>query len=129
MKLMIMDRGMGKTTKLIHTSEVTGYPIVASTHAIAENIKHQAKEFNCKIPEPITVQDILHGKLHGRYGYENVLIDEVCLNGLLKNALNSYLGCNVVACTCSPDYTWEEKQEMCNKGLDGWSKRNISVSC
>lgn len=129
MKLMIMDRGMGKTTKLIHTSEVTGYPIVASTWAIAENIKHQAKEFNCKIPEPITVQDVLQGKLHERYEHENVLIDEVCLNGLLKDALNVYLGCNVVACTCSPDYTQEEKQEMFNKDLDERPKRNISVSC
>ena len=129
MKLIIMDRGMGKTTKLIHTSEVTGYPIVVSTWAIAENIKHQAKEFNCKILEPITVQDILHGKLRGRYGYENVLIDEVCLNGLLKDALNSYLGCNVVACTCSPDYTGEEEQKMFNRDLDECPKRNISVSC
>lgn len=129
MKLMIMDRGTGKTTKLIHTSEVTGYPIVAPTHHIAENIKYQAKKFDCKIPEPIVVTDIPRDKLCGQRGYENVLVDEVCLNGLLKNALNSYLGCNVVACTCSPDYTWEERQEMCNKDLDEWPKRNISVSC
>lgn len=129
MKLMIMDRGMGKTTKLIHTSEVTGYPIVASTHAGAENIKHQAKELNCKIPEPIVVTNISRGKLCGHYGHDNVLIDEVCLNGLLKDALNSYLGCNVVACTCSPDYTWEERQEMCDKDFDKWPQRSISVSC
>lgn len=129
MKLMIIDRGMGKTTKLIHTSEVTGYPIVVSSQAMVNEIKHKAEKLNCKIPEPITVQDILHGKLHECYECENVLIDEVCLNGLLKDALNVYLGCNVVACTCSPDYTWEEKQEMFNKDLDEWPKRNISVSC
>lgn len=129
MKLMIMDRGMGKTTKLIHVSEVTGYPIVVSTHASVENIKHQAKKLNCKIPEPIVVTDIPLGKLRGQRGYENVLVDEVCLNGLLKNALNSYLGCNVVACTCSPDYTREERQEMCNKDLDEWPKRKMIVSC
>lgn len=122
MKLIIKDRGMGKTTQLIHTSEITGYPIVASTEAIVNEIKKQAERIGCKIPEPMTVQELLHGKARGRHEYENILVDEVCINGLLQKALNQYFGRNVIACTCSPDYTWEE---MMSGNLP---KRNLTVS-
>lgn len=122
MKLIIKDRGMGKTTQLIHTSEVTGYPIVASTEAIVNEIKKQAERIGCKIPEPMTVQELLHGKARGRHGYENILVDEVCIGGVLQKALNQYFGCNVMACTCSPDYTWEE---MMSGNLP---KRTLTVS-
>ena len=122
MKLIIKDRGMGKTTQLIHTSEITGYPIVASTEAIVNEIKKQAERIGCKIPEPMTVQELLHGKARGRHGYENILVDEVCIGGVLQKALNQYFGRNVVACTCSPDYTWEE---MMSGNLP---KRNLTVS-
>lgn len=122
MKLIIKDRGMGKTTQLIHTSEVTGYPIVASTEAIVNEIKKQAERIGCKIPEPMTVQELLHGKARGRHGYENILVDEVCIDGVLQKALNQYFGCNVMACTCSPDYTWEE---MMSGNLP---KRTLTVS-
>lgn len=122
MKLIIKDRGMGKTTQLIHTSEITGYPIVASTEAIVNDIKKQAERIGCKIPEPMSANELLHNKAVGRHEYENILVDEVCINGLLQKALNQYFGRNVIACTCSPDYTWEE---MMSGNLP---KRNLTVS-
>ena len=122
MKLIIKDRGMGKTTQLIHTSEITGYPIVASTEAIVNDIKKQAERIGCKIPEPMTVQELLQEKGTGRREYDNILVDEICIGGVLKDALNQYFGRNVVACTCSPDYTWEE---MMSGNLP---KRNLTVS-
>lgn len=122
MKLIIKDRGMGKTTQLIHASEITGYPIVASTEAIVNNIKKQAERIGCKIPEPMSANELLHNKSVGRHEYENILVDEVCINGLLQKALNQYFGRNVIACTCSPDYTWEEMM------FGNLPKRNLTVS-
>lgn len=44
MKLIIKDRGMGKTTQLIHISEATGYPIVAAYKTTIGHIKSMAKK-------------------------------------------------------------------------------------
>ena len=108
MKLIIKDRGMGKTTQLIHISEVTGYPIAA------------AKKLGCNIPEPILVSDITSGKIR----YDNILVDEITLDRVLKKALNNYFNSNVVACTCSPDINIEAYYN--NEELP---KRNLTVSC
>ena len=90
-----MPRGTGKTTKLIHASEVTGYPILCANLCAVDNAKKMAKEMGCNIPEPMTIADF---KRHF-YRDENVLIDEVLANNLLAIALNQYIGANVVACT------------------------------
>lgn len=125
MKLIIKDRGTGKTTQLIYTSATTGWPIVVYSEAMVKQIKSQAKELNCNIPEPMTVHDLLDRK----HVYENIIIDEVCISGIIQNALNKYFGCNVMACTCSPDYTYEESMKMYSNDFDNWPKRNITVSC
>lgn len=120
MKLIIKDRGMGKTTELIHISEATGYPIVSAHKTTIDNIKSMAKKLGCNIPEPVLVSDIAIGKIR----YDNILVDEVTLDGVLKKALNNYFNSNVVACTCSPDINIEAYYN--NEELH---KRNLTVSC
>lgn len=46
MKLIIKDRGMGKTTQLIHISEATGYPIVVAYKTTIGHIKSTAKNLD-----------------------------------------------------------------------------------
>lgn len=97
MKLLIKPRASGKTTGLIYTSEATGYPIVTNSKITANYIKEQAKEMNCDIPDPITVNDIHSGI--GLPSDANILFDNV--ETILKDALNYYLGANVVCATMS----------------------------
>lgn len=120
MKLIIKDRGMSKTTQLIYVSELTGYPIAAAHKTTIDNIKSTATKLGCKIPEPVLVSDIVTGKIR----YDNILVDEVTLDGVLKKALNNYFNSNVVACTCSPDTDIEAYYN--NEELP---KRNLTVSC
>lgn len=117
MKLIIKDRGMGKTTQLIHISEATGYPIVAAYKTTIDNIKSTATKLGCKIPEPVLVSDIVTGKIR----YDNILVDEVTLDVVLKKDLNNYFNINVVACTCGPDIDIEAYYKL--------PKRNLTVSC
>lgn len=120
MKLIIKDRGMGKTTQLIHISEANGYPIVVSYKTMIDNIKSTATKLGCKIPEPVLISDIVTGKMQ----YDNILVDEVALDGVLKKALNNYFNSNVMACTCSPDIDIESYYN--NEELPN---RNLTVSC
>lgn len=129
MKIIIKDRAMGKTSQLVQISEATGYPIVTGSIVGVEAVKDRAKELGCNIPEPMTVKDLKLGKARGRRGYENILVDEVCIGGVLHDALNQYFGCNVVACTCSPDYTDEEIKAMLDGGFDKLPKRSITITC
>lgn len=49
MKLIVKDRGMGKTIELIHVSEATGYPIAVSTEMHRRCIIDKAKELKCNM--------------------------------------------------------------------------------
>ena len=95
MKILNMPRGAGKTTRLIHASEVASYPILCSNLFMVDNVKNMAEEMRCDIPEPMTVADFRHKF----YQNKNVLVDEILANNLLATALNQYIGANVVACT------------------------------
>lgn len=117
MKLIIKDRGMGKTTQLIHISEATGYPIVVAYKTMIDNVKSMATKLGCKIPEPVLISDIVTGKMQ----YDNILVDEVALDGVLKKALNNYFNSNVVACTCSPYVDVDAYYSL--------PKRSLTVSC
>lgn len=117
MKLIIKDRGMGKTTQLIHISEATGYPIVVAHKTMIDNIKSMATKLGCEIPEPVLMADIVNGKMQ----YDNILVDEVALGGVLKKALNNYFNSNVVACTCSPYVDVDAYYSL--------PKRSLAVSC
>lgn len=117
MKLIVKDRGMGKTTQLIHISEATGCPIVVPYRTMIDNVKSIATKLGCKIPEPVLISDVVSGKVQ----YDDILVDEVALDGVLKKALNNYFNSNVVVCTCSPYVNIDAYYSL--------PKRSLTVSC
>ena len=108
MRLLIKDRGAGKTTGLIYASEATGYPIATCNKQMVENIKQIAEKMGCNIPEPITYIELRGTKIKTNPLYDNVLCDEVW--SILPAALSCYLNCNVVTATMS-DYLKVKKHE------------------
>lgn len=95
MRIIIKDRGKGKTTQMIYTSEATGIPIMVETHSQANHIKQLAEEMNVMIPDVIVESEgIMRGKRP-----DNVLIDEGY--NIIEKALKAYLGSNVIALTMS----------------------------
>lgn len=93
MYLMDRERGSGKTTKLIHTSEVTGYPIVVRNRGSVNIINERAAQMDCIIPKCISV-DELRNMPHKP---ERILIDEGVT--IINDALQEYLQSDVVAIT------------------------------
>lgn len=93
MYLMDRERGSGKTTKLIHTSEVTGYPIVVRARGAVNTINERAAQMDCIIPKCISV-DELRNMPHKP---ERILIDEGVT--IINDALQEYLQSDVVAIT------------------------------
>ena len=123
MKLLIKDRGTSKTTGLIYTSEATGYPIVTSSKIQACYIKDWAKDMNCIIPDPITVEELLTFKMKKINLVENVLFDNV--ETILEDAINSYLGVNVV-CATMTDVEKENHQKKIE--LENSTEENEEVN-
>ena len=95
MNLIIKEKGTGKTTGLIYTSEATGYPIVTSSNVRAHYIKDEAEKIGCIIPDPLTVEDLLYRNV--LLPDSNILFDDV--ESILGVALNKYLNANVVCAT------------------------------
>jgi hypothetical protein len=98
MKVYMKPRGGGKTTSLIHTSAVTGYPILVSTVTQANHIQKMAEHLGLKIPEPVIITQHWRStaKLHA-----GILIDDLDL--MLEQILEGYLGTHVIAATMSSD--------------------------
>lgn len=97
MNLLIKNRASGKTTGLIYTSEATQYPIVTFNRRSIEYIKHMADDMGCIIPEPLCILDFRGNSASGRRLPDNILLDEAGM--VISDALNTYLGTNVVAAT------------------------------
>ena len=98
MNWFIKNRGRGKTTALVFTSSVTGYPIITSTRIQADRIKGYAKELDLEIPEPIVFDSTYDFKTRG-CRFEKVLVDEA--KTLIERALENMLGQKVAAVTMS----------------------------
>lgn len=97
MNLLIKDRASGKTTGLIYASEATQYPIVTFNKMSIDYIKEMAKDMGCLIPEPFCIGDFKGDSTRQRKLPDNILLDEA--GNILADALNAYLGTNVVAAT------------------------------
>ena len=99
MNWFIKRRGQGKTTALIYTSSVTGYPIIVTTSNRAKLIQDRANQMDLKIPDPVVFEkdSCMRLYLHG----QKVLIDEA--KPLIKRALEQMLECEVAAVTMSVD--------------------------
>lgn len=93
MHLMNRERGSGKTTKLIYTSEVTGYPIVVRDRRMVNIINEQAVQMDCIIPNCISVDEFRNMP----HKPERILIDEGVT--IINDALQEYLQSDVVAIT------------------------------
>lgn len=92
MEILSMERGSGKTTKLIKISNKTKAPIICRTRKMAKLIKERAKEMGLEIPNPMTIDMYKNEK----YRYEKVLIDDIDL--VLKMYLNSEIVCATTSC-------------------------------
>lgn len=97
MNLLIKDRASEKTTGLIYASEATQYPIVTFNRQSIDYIKEMAKDMGCLIPEPLCIGDFIGDSARGRRPPDNILLDEAGM--VISDALNTYLGTNVVAAT------------------------------
>lgn len=93
MRIINRPRGTGKTTQLIHASEIIQCPIICGTELSKQYIKNRADELGCNIPEPINVTKTDKLDLENK----QVLIDnaEYVLTLLLEQAY----GCEVKAMT------------------------------
>lgn len=77
MRVINKERGTGKTTALIYTSSVIGYPILTFSQDSAKLLKLKASQLGVEIPEPLCVSDLITRKTLGIKGImEDVLVDE-----------------------------------------------------
>lgn len=97
MKIINKDRGSGKTTELIHASEVTGFRIITSSMFQAEYVKKLAEKYGNNIPEPMSFGEYKANKKH--FHDDGILIDEC--KTILDGILDEYFGCHVYAGTMS----------------------------
>lgn len=122
MKLIVKDRGVGKTYELMYTSSVTGYPIVCYSKEEAKWLKEKANLHGIDIPDPIGIEELRNEHIDKRVR-DRVLVDDVQF--FLEDALSRYLGVReVVAATCSPNYTKEEWDKW-NECADKHERPNI----
>ncbi len=98
MEILSMERGSGKTTKLIKISNKTKAPIICRDKNMVGIIKKMAKEMKLEIPEPLSIYE--KDKLRCSHNPSNcVLIDDV------DSILSRILRCNVLYATTSCDIT------------------------
>lgn len=93
MKFINRARANGKTIMLVHTSYVTGYPIVVYSNRMKENVLKVADELNCNV-EVFTAAEFrfMRPKLHNK-----ILLDEG--DSIINSALTEYFECDVIATT------------------------------
>lgn len=96
-RLIIKDRGTGKSTQLLFTSAVTGYPIIVPYQIRIDYLLSKAAELNLIIPQPMTIDEFRSHNYGGQI--DNILIDEG--HDLIGLALDAYMGCHVTAVTLS----------------------------
>lgn len=106
-KILNKHRGWGKTTQLIYSSEVTGYPIIVKNRYSKSIIISKALELKCNIPQPITVDEFINNHLGNKY--KNVLVDEGM--DLIEYALKQTLGTDIAAMTLTLPFNDEVTNE------------------
>ena len=88
MKIINLGRGQGKTIRLLYASEFNDMPILCATKSEKDYLMEKARACGLKIPEPITVNDIMSNKLRGsETADKDILVDEapMVLQSLLTN--------------------------------------------
>ena len=78
MKIVIEERGKGKTTRLIRESSKLSIPILTTNSQRRMYIRALALQMDILIPKPITVYEIEHGMTRGlNYTNNGVLVDDI----------------------------------------------------
>lgn len=102
-KLINLKRRNGKTTMLIHTAYVTGYPIIVDNTTKAHFIKEQATKMGLEGVQVYTFKEWQSFAGHSCYynsgGENKVLIDEA--QDLIEQALREFFKADVVAASLS----------------------------
>lgn len=87
MKIINLGRGQGKTTRLLYASEFNDMPILCANNYMKKELLERAAFCGLKIPEPISVNDIISNKHRGSEIVDKeVLVDEVPM--VLQTLLN-----------------------------------------
>lgn len=100
MEILSMERGSGKTAKLIKISSVTNAPIICRNKRMIEIIEERAKEMGVEIPKPLSLWD----RERKPYAFDprnevGVLIDDIDL------VLSQFLGTRISYATTSCNVT------------------------
>ena len=98
MRFINRPRGSGKTTMLINSAYITGYPIIVPTLAHKNFIIEKSKDMNCNNIEVYTIKEweIIR---KNKPVSDKVYVDDI--ESLLRQVLNEYLHAEVVAATLS----------------------------
>ena len=89
MKIINLPRAKGKTTRLLYASEFQEIPILCVNDRYKEYLIDAAEELGLKIPEPISVTEVVSNRLRGNnIGDNGVLVDEAPM--VLQSLLNSF---------------------------------------
>lgn len=108
-KYINMARRSGKTTLLIHSSFVTGAPIIVIDTARKKNVLDQAKEQGLDI-RVYTIREWNENRQAIlNQTYTGVFIDEA--EEVIEKALEYYLGTRVIAYTVSQPMIERNKKE------------------
>ena len=113
MKIINRGRGTGKTTMLIHTSYITGYPIIVIDDKRATQVREQAQAIGCKDIEVVSFEEI---RVCAKRRFGGVLIDEA--TDFIEKALQMLIGGAVVGCTMTVPFDYEsggDTQEVDNE--------------
>lgn len=100
LSLFIKERGKGKTTALVYTSGVTGFPIVVPTKKMAEYTELMSRKLGVEIPHVLTVDELKNIKSCGVF-IQSVLVDNA--EFIIGDALDCYLGVHVAGATLSDE--------------------------
>lgn len=89
MKSFIGERGSGKTTALIIESHKTGKYIVVGNRVQVKYILEMSQELGLNIPCPITLVEVMRGRISKRIRREGILVDEAPT--LLESVLDAQI--------------------------------------
>ena len=99
MRIINRSRGSSKTTMLVYTAYVTGYPIIVYTGVSKSNVIEIAKKMNVlDFIDVYTLDEWLRYGNHYRRN-KDILVDNMDL--MMEKILSDYLSASVVAGTMS----------------------------
>lgn len=76
MRNLILQRGGGKTTRLLAISEFRNAPIICLDEVRRRHILDMARHYGYYIPTPIVTNELLGGRFYGNHTYREYLVDE-----------------------------------------------------